>query len=153
MPDPLETVLRIRRVTVDDAKRNLAALLRAASAAQAKADAADALILAEGELAANTDGDHAVEAFAAWLPVGRAAATAARAAHEQVQSDMAKARAAVTVARAAAEAAESLLARRAAERAVAERRRTQAAMDEVAAQQKRIKDMARESVALPRTPS
>ena len=139
MPDPLETVLRIRRVTVDDAKRALAALLRAVDAAQAHADAAERLILAEGELAVDTEGDGAVEAFAAWLPVGRAAAAAARAAHERLQADVARARAALTAARAAAEAAESLLARRAAERAVAEGRRVQAAMDEVAAQQRRIR--------------
>ena len=133
MPDPLATVLRIRRVTVDEARRHLAAALDAEEVAHANADAAEAAIGAEGEIAADLMADDsAVEAYAAWLPVGRARADAARAACERARSDVATARAAVTVARAAAESADKLLERRQAVIAMEGARRAQADMDEVA---------------------
>lgn len=134
MADPLKTVLRLRRVTVDDAKRALGAVLRAEDAALARAAAAEALINEEAEAAADlAAGDDAVEAFATWLPVGRARAAAARAEHEQYRSEVAMARAGLTTAMAAAEAAENLVKRRDAEHAAVTMRREQAAMDEVAA--------------------
>ena len=133
MPDPLATVLRIRRVTVDDARRRLGAALRAADLAVAQVQAADTAITKEGEIAADLmAGDGAVEAFAAWLPVGRAKAAAAHEASERAQAEVAKARAAVTVARAAAESAEVLLQKRGADAALQAARRAQADTDEVA---------------------
>ncbi len=133
MSDPLATVLRIRRITVDDAKRELASLLQAEDAAQREADAADALIAQEGRAAATlAGGDDVVEAYAAWLPVGRAKAVAARAAYDKLRCDVSVARAALTVARAAAEVAQQLLTTRADERALQAERRSQAVMDEVA---------------------
>lgn len=133
MPDPLATVLRIRRVTVDDARRALGEALRAADKMLEQAEAADKAIAAEGEIAADLEaGDNAVEAFAAWLPIGRARAHAAREACERAQSEVAKARAALTVARAAAEAADALLQRRRADAASQVARRVQADMDEIA---------------------
>ena len=133
MPDPLDTVLRLRRVTVDDARRELTALLQAEDRARSSADLAEALIAQEGEAAASlAAGDDAVEAYAAWLPVGRAHALATRAAQEQARCDVSVARAALAAARAAAECAQELLARRAAERARDADRRSQAVMDEVA---------------------
>ena len=134
MRDALDVVLRIRRITVDDAKRELAALLQAEDAAQAKAELAEARIAQEGHAAASlAGGDAVVEAYAAWLPVGRAYAVAARAACDKIRCDVSVARAALAAARAAAEAAQQLLADRAAERALEAERRSQAAMDEVAA--------------------
>jgi flagellar biosynthesis chaperone FliJ len=131
MPDPLDAVLRMRRVTVDDAKRELASLLRAEELAQSKADALEAVIGQEAAAAADlAAGDDIVEAYAAWLPVGRANLAAARAAHEQIRCEIAMARAALTVARAAAESAQQLLTKRAAERALDANRRSQAVIDE-----------------------
>jgi flagellar export protein FliJ len=133
MADPLDTVLRIRRVTVDDAKRDLAALLRAEEAAQTKAEATEALIAQEA--AAATDlraGDDAVESYAAWLPVGRANAAAARAAHEDACAAVSQARAALTVARASAESAQQLLDKRAEHRRAEMARKDQAVLDEIA---------------------
>ncbi|WP_158743957.1 hypothetical protein [Acidisphaera sp. L21] len=133
MADALDTVLRIRRVTVDDAKRDLAAMLRIEEDAQLKAEATEALIAQEA--AAATDlraGDDAVEAYAVWLPVGRANAAAARAAHENACSAVAMARAALTIARAAAESAQQLLEKRSKERQLEQGRKIQAAMDEIA---------------------
>ena len=133
MPDPLATVLRLRRVTVDDAKRSLAAVLRAEEAARMRAEAAESSIDDEAALASDlAGGDEAVEAFAAWLPVGRSKAAAARAEHEQLRSEVAMARAGLTAARAAAEAADALVERRAMQHAVATSRREQASLDEAA---------------------
>ena len=134
MRDALDVVLRIRRITVDDAKRALSALLQAEEEARVEADDAEARIVQEGRAAASlAGGDEVVEAYAAWLPVGRAYAVATRAACDKIRCDVSVARAALAAARAAAEAAQQLLAARAAERAMEADRRGQAAMDEVAA--------------------
>ena len=136
MSDALETVLRIRKLTVDEAKRSLAASLSAEESARVKADAAEALIGSEGEIAADiTVGDGAVEAYAAWLPIGRANATAARAAHEESLIAVTLARAGLSAARAAAEAALTMVERREAERALQASRRDQGELDEIASQQ------------------
>ena len=133
MPDPLATVLRLRRVTVDDAKRALAAVLRAEEAAQVKAEAAERCIDAEAAVASDlASGDDAVDAFAAWLPVGRSQAAAARVEHEQLRSEVAMARAGLTAARAAAEAADALVKHRARQREADAARREQATQDEIA---------------------
>ena len=102
--------------------------------ARAKAEEAEARIAQEGHAAASlAGGDEVVEAYATWLPVGRAYAVATRAACDKIQCDVSVARAALAAARAAAEAAQQLLADRAAERAMEADRRSQAVMDEVAA--------------------
>ncbi len=141
MPDPLDTVLRIRRMALDDAVRCMAACLRAedsagqAAKAAKAAKAADAAIEAECESAADLAGeDAAVAAFAAWLPVGRACAAACYAALETAVAETGRARAAMTITRAAAEAASSLADRRAAERKMAVERRAQAVLDEIGGQ-------------------
>ncbi len=131
--DPLEAVLRIRRMTVDDARRVLVQRLREEEAARRRAEAAETLIYREGEIAADLSaGDGAVEAYAAWLPTGRAQLQAAWNTHEQSCSDVVIARAALTIARAAAEAASNFWARRVAEQNALLERRSQNFMDEVA---------------------
>ncbi len=133
MPDPLAIVLRIRRVTVDDARRQLAASLRIEERSIIEAEAADAAISEEGQVAADLMGDdNTVEAYAAWLPVGRARAAVAWAACERARSAVSVARAALTVARAAAEAADTLLGDRQRAAALAGSRKAQAEMDEIA---------------------
>lgn len=131
--DPLEAVLRIRRMAVDTARRHLAEALTIEETARRHAEAAEARIVSEGQAAADiATGDSAVEAFAAWLPVGRAEAQTARVAHDKAVTDVNMARAAVTVARAAAEAAADLQLRRKADQALLAERRAQNALDEVA---------------------
>jgi flagellar FliJ protein len=132
--DPLDFLLRLRRVTKDEAKRAFAAGLVQQTDARRRADAADALLSSEGEMASDLNaGDGAVEAYVKWLPVGRHQAKRARMAHDDATADVIVARAALTVAHAAAEAASTFLERRAAETDVIMARRAQAAMDEVAA--------------------
>ena len=134
MPDTLKSVLRIRRMTLDSARRELTAILHMEETARLHADEAAALIEKEGESAAEISfDDQAVEAFAAWLPIGRANAVAAREKHEQLRSEVAKARAAVTLARAAAETAQNLLDQRNAERVTEMDRRAQVVLDDFAA--------------------
>lgn len=132
--DPLETLARLRRGVVEDARRALAACLEAEEAASTATRAAEAAIFREQEAAGAIDtSDGAVEAFAAWLPHGRRAVAKARDAHADAGAATAQARAVLAAARASAEAADRLLASRAAARAVEADRREQTALDEAAA--------------------
>lgn len=141
--DALDAVLRLRRLVVDDARRTLAQSIQHEEVARHRAEAAETLIYREGELAADLAlGDGAVEAYAAWLPVGRALLKAARVAHEQCNSDVAIARAALTIARAASEAASELQSRRVAEQNKVLERRSQNVMDEVASRKIKSADSA-----------
>ncbi len=137
MRDPLATVLRIRRITVDDARRQLGVAIRAEEQANMAVLAAEAAIGAEGEAAADLmAGDGAVEAYARWLPVGRAQVAEAQSAAERARSEVALARAALTLARAAAESADSLLTRRREAAQLEVVRREQLQTDEVAGRAK-----------------
>ena len=137
MRDPLATVLRIRRITVDDARRQLAAAIQAETQAESAVLNAEAAIGLEGDAAADlTAGDGAVEAYAAWLPVGRAQVAEAQAAADRARSEVAIARAALTVARAAAESADSLLTRRREAADAEAARRAQLETDEIAGRTK-----------------
>jgi flagellar export protein FliJ len=135
MAEPLQVVLRIRQATVDHAKSAMAHALQAEAVAQLLCASAEALIDREAQLASELSvGDGAVEAFAAWLPVGRAKAQAARLVLEDRAADVAIARAGLTVARTAAEAAKTMLDQREARRAAELARKAQLTMDEVASQ-------------------
>lgn len=136
--DPLETLARLRHSVCEDARRVLAACLEAEDTAREALHGAGEAIFREQEAAGALDaGDGAVEAFAAWLPVGRRAVAQAREAHERAVAATVQARAVLAAARASAEAADRLLASRAAEREAEAARQAQAALDEAAARQKR----------------
>jgi flagellar export protein FliJ len=135
MAEPLQVVLRIRQATVDHAKSAMAKALQAEAAALLACDRAEALIDQEAQRASDLSvGDGAVEAFAAWLPVGRAKAQAARLALEDRAAGVAVARAGLSVARTAAEAAKTMLDQLHARRAAELARKEQITMDEVASQ-------------------
>jgi flagellar biosynthesis chaperone FliJ len=137
MRDPLATVLRIRRITVDDARRQLGVAIRAEEQGNMALLEAEAAIGAEGEAASDLRaGDGAVEAYALWLPVGRALVAQAQFAAERARSEVALARAALAVARAAAESADSLLTRRRDAAQLEVLRREQIQTDEVAGRAK-----------------
>ena len=77
--DPLDTVLRLRRRAVDEARRELVERVGLASQASADASLAEQAIHDEIERASDPAGDDSlVEALAAWLP-GRPAACDGRA--------------------------------------------------------------------------
>ena len=79
--DPLEALLRLRRMAADEARRDLAECLRIESEAAAAVAAIKAAIERETEVATSlAAGDAEVEAFGAWLrrirPMQRAALAA-----------------------------------------------------------------------------
>jgi len=136
--DPLETLARLRHSVCEDARRALAACLEAEDAAGKALHSASEAIFREQDAAGALDaGDGAVEAFAAWLPLGRRAVAEAREADSRAGAATVQARAVLAAARASAEAADRLLASRAAERDAEAARRAQAALDEAAARQAR----------------
>ena len=82
--DPLEALLRLRRMAADEARRGLAECLRVESEAAAAVAAIEASIERETEVATSlAAGDAEVEAFAAWLRRIRPKQHAALAAEEE----------------------------------------------------------------------
>lgn len=137
----LQTLARLRRLTVDAARRDLATCVTEEAVAQEAARAIAMAIARETATACSLDGgDQAVQAFAAWLQQIRPSARVADEAVERAVLRTAEARAVLAAARAAAEAAETIMARKAAqhaaERSAVEQRAVDAAAG-VAAEQRR----------------
>ncbi len=107
--DPLEALLRLRRMAVDKARHDLADCLRAESEAQARVADIAASIEHEAEVATDlSTGDAEVEAFAAWLRRIRPTQRAAEVAAQEATAEIAEARAALAMERAAVRAAEEM---------------------------------------------
>jgi uncharacterized damage-inducible protein DinB len=120
-------------LAVDRAREGLASCLRSEDEAAKAAAEADAAIERERQSASDLLAeDHVVEAFAAWLKVGRKAADDAWRRQADAEARTARARAELTAARAAAEAAEQVLGQREAERRAEDERRAQLALEEAA---------------------
>jgi flagellar export protein FliJ len=131
--DPLRALLRLRRLTADQARRQLADCLRAESEAERAVAALDAEIAHETEVATSlAGGDAEVEAYAAWLRRIRPAQLAARAAEATTVAETTETRAVLAMARAAVRAVEELLAQRGAEERMVAERLAQREIDEVA---------------------
>ena len=130
--DPLDALMRLRRIAVDKARRDLADCLRAESAAASAVATIAASIEHEAEVATDlAAGDAEVETFAAWLRHMRPKQRAAEAAADEAAAETAEARAALAMARAAERAVEEMQAHHAdAARAAAERE-AQRELDEV----------------------
>ncbi len=128
---PLQTLLRLRHTEVDAARAELMACeMRVQNAALAE-QAARAAIVSEMAVASTlTSTDAAVEAFGAWLPIGRAAVTRAEATLSRSEDEAVQSRACLNLARAAAEAVEKLLEKQAEEAAKEALRREQVILDE-----------------------
>jgi flagellar biosynthesis chaperone FliJ len=126
--DPLRVLARLRRLEVDQAKRQLAERLRAHALAGRGVAAAEAALVAEAEV----QDDPA--AFGAWLPRGLAERKRAERglAHTTLRSE--EARSAMTALRAAERAVEAMRDRRAAASSRQATRRDQQRLDELAAQ-------------------
>lgn len=128
--DPVAALLRVRKLALEGAQRDLASCLRAEAAAEERERRARHAVAQEAAAAARLAADDTqVEAFAAWLPVGRQAVAEAEEDAGRVRAETACARAALSAARSAARAAEELLAQRAAERASEDARKAQAEID------------------------
>jgi flagellar export protein FliJ len=131
--DPLASLLRLRRLTADQARRELADCLRAESEARQAIAAIDAAIARETEVAPGlAGGDAEVEAFAAWLRRIRPSQHGARVAEAATVAQTTEARAVLAMARAAVRAVEELLTQRAAEERIIAEHHAQREIDEVA---------------------
>jgi flagellar export protein FliJ len=129
----LQALLRLRQLTVEEARRSLAECLALEENAEQAAHALEAEIRRETEAACQLGGgDEVVETFAAWLQRMRPVADAADAALEAATLRTSEARAVLSAARAATEATEALLVRQDAERAEAAARLEQHVLDEMA---------------------
>jgi flagellar biosynthesis chaperone FliJ len=128
----LRVVARLRKLAIDEARRELAARL-AAEARAAEADRTAQASLRREHQAALALGaeDAAIGAFATWLPRGLEARNVARDASARAQEAAQEGRAVLATARASAEAVAQMLARLAAERLAEANRREQAVLDEV----------------------
>ncbi len=130
--DPLQTVLRLRRIAKDEARRAVSDAVAQETLAQRLADMVDDEIARETALACRLEADDvAVEAFGAWLTCARQRAEVARNAAERAGAETARARAVLNLARAGLEAAEALAASRQDAAAAAQARRDQHALDDL----------------------
>jgi flagellar export protein FliJ len=129
--DPLEALLRLRQLTVDQARHSLADCLRVESQVARSVTEIEAAIAYEFEMATSlAAGDADVEAFAAWLRRIRPKQHAAHAAEAEAEAATAEARAVLAAARAAVRAAEEMLEHHAAEKLAEAQRRAQHEIDE-----------------------
>jgi flagellar export protein FliJ len=131
--DPLQSLVRLRRQAVDQARRGLADCLRMEDEAMHAVATIEAAIERETEAATDlAAGDAEVEAFAAWLRRIRPKQYAARMAEDEAVAATAGARVTLVAARSAAEAAEEMLAKHDAARRAEAERLEQHAIDEAA---------------------
>ncbi len=129
--DPLRTMLRIRKATLDEAQKAVAEAYQKEQEASGRAQAAAACLDEEMKAATNiVGGDEAVETFARWLPVGRRTLAHAREVERAATTELDRARAVLGLARAAVAAVESLIEQRRVEERVEEARKEQLILDE-----------------------
>ncbi len=129
--DPLDALIRLRRLSLEEATRDLGARLAEEADAGAAAARIEALIAAEQEAASRLDADDAaVDGFGRWLRRVAQQRAAAAAARNRAETETARARAVLGLARAALASAEAEAARRAEQVRAEGLRREQAAMDE-----------------------
>ncbi len=133
--DPLQALLRLRRITADEARRDIAECLRIESEAAAAVAAIKASIERETEVVTGlAAGDAEVEAFGAWLRRVRPKQRAALAAEDEAATATVRARALLGAARAAVRAVEEMLEKHAATALAAAERKAQGEIDEAALQ-------------------
>lgn len=103
---PIDLLLRVREVAKDEAMRLLAIRLNEEVAARRLVRAAETRLSEERLIATDpAQGDGVVEAYIAWLPVGRGQERAARDLCDRATANVTIARAEVRIAHAAADAA------------------------------------------------
>ncbi|MBN9562976.1 MAG: hypothetical protein J0H14_19955 [Alphaproteobacteria bacterium] len=129
--DPLAILLRVRRAALDQARRALAECLAAEAIAAKALTKAEADIVQERAMAASLDADDsAVEAFGAWLRIALERVDQARASHERITAETARARAIVALAQGSLEVAQTAFDQKATDEREARQRREQLNLDE-----------------------
>jgi flagellar export protein FliJ len=131
--DPLEALLRLRRLTANQARRELADCLRAETEAERAVTAIETEIERETVVATSlAAGDAEVEAYATWLRRIRPVQRAAKAAEATTLAETTEARTVLAMARAAERAVEDLMTQHADSERLEAERRAQREIDEVA---------------------
>jgi len=129
----LETVLAVRRSSVNDARAAMASAIVNEAAAAADESQIATTIQAELDAASAPDADDAaVEAIGSWLPQARLRQATARDRRQTAESMTARARAALAAALTAEEAVRSMIAAENTRTRADNERRAQAALDELA---------------------
>jgi flagellar export protein FliJ len=141
MPDPLLTLLRLRRLAVDQARQGLADCLRDEAAAGQVVREIEAAVIRETDTACRLAGDdRTVEDFAVWLRRVRLELDAASETLLTAETRTQEARAVLSAGRTAVETVETLIARHEAELAAEERRKEQIELDEFARTHRRSEE-------------
>ena len=131
--DPLEALLRLRRLAADEARRGLADCLRDEDQAmQATAAIAAAIERETGAATSLAASDAEVESFAAWLRHIRPRQHAAHEAEDRAEAATSRARVVLAASRAAVQAAEEMLEKHESARIAEAERQEQRAIDEAA---------------------
>ncbi len=127
----LESIIEIRKQSVDAAQHALARGLMAESGAAEILASAERVIVTEQHAAsAIATSDEVVEAFARWLTVARQRVEAARHASDHAQAESGRLRALLTASRTALETVQTLAAEREADRAAHQARRDARELEE-----------------------
>jgi flagellar biosynthesis chaperone FliJ len=135
MADPLNTLRRLRRLAVDEARLALADCIREALSADTEAAAAQRTLERETAAAAQTapgQGDYNRDEYVAWLGVARANRAALELRRDATARRTEAARVELAASRSAAEAVQELMARRDAASAADRAREEQRALDDIA---------------------
>ena len=107
--DPLETLIKLRKLACDEAQRNLVEALALEHRAEQMCHRVERTIAQEAEAATDVNGsDAVVEAFAAWLPGARKQLASARQVLQDRQVETMRSRAELTACRTALETVETL---------------------------------------------
>jgi flagellar export protein FliJ len=132
MADPLQTLLRLRRMAVDQARRSLAECLRRETEASVRVKEIAEIIDRETDAVCQAGmDDRAVHDFAAWLKRVRTEERAATEALLTAEVQTQEARTVLAAGRAAVETVEALIEQRQAERRAAQMRQEQKVLDEI----------------------
>ncbi|GBR06127.1 flagellar FliJ family protein [Acetobacter oeni] len=131
---PLDSLLRLRRQELDEAKRLLSeALAQAMTAANAIKNAEQNMVK-ERDIALDLSADdRTVETYSRWLPIGRAALERARKQEQDAAAGVQSSRTRVNMARAALEVAEKLAESRAKEEQARQDKKEQNTLDDLSA--------------------
>lgn len=130
--EPLRTLLRLRRLTLDEARLTLAACLEQEGTEAGRVRRIERSIQEETDRASSLDGnDVTVETFARWLRRVRAEQEGAELAWREAETRTAEARVVLGASRQAVEAVETELERREAQERQEGTRREQRMLDEI----------------------
>ncbi|MFT8895739.1 MAG: flagellar FliJ family protein [Acetobacter sp.] len=130
---PLDSLLKIRKQELDEAKKLLSEALARAMTASDAVKAAEQNMVRERDLALDFSADdQVVEAYSRWLPIGRAALDKARLREQDASMEVESCRTRVNMARSALEAAEKLAEMKAKEQQELAQKKEQAMLDDLA---------------------